>query len=410
MRTKIALVANALDTPGGLRTMTTFLYRALYESGRYQPEIISLATSASDSASVQLTSPKTWLNGTKIIEVEDPAIQYTHIGAFGSEIEFQRYRPRRLLRDLLQPYDLIQFVVGSPPWACVATDLKRPILVWTATTTRADRKSQFKASSFTKKVWSSFMIPITERYERYALKKVDFTFALSEYTLESIRPYVKPTQTALAPCGVDIDLFRPLNSNLSHNYILCVARLSDPRKNVPLLLKAYAMLKNRVKKLPDLYLVGDASSDSSKHILNELGITDKVCFVGSKEGEELASLYRNALFFALSSNEEGLGIVILEAMASGLPVVSTACGGPSTTIEDGKTGFLTPVGDVKSLSKAMETLITNSSLREMMGRAGRARCEEYFSIKSAGKIFLEKYEEILTKQNYFNSSKIGRAA
>ena len=61
--------------------------------------------------------------------------------------------------------------------------------------------------------------------------------------------------------------------------------------------------------------------------------------------DELVELYRGAALLALSSDEEGLGLVILEAMASGIPVVSTACGGPQTSVVDGETGFLTPVGD-----------------------------------------------------------------
>jgi len=112
----------------------------------------------------------------------------------------------------------------------------------------------------------------------------------------------------------------------------------------------------------------------------------------------LAELYRNALFFVLSSNEEGLGIVILEAMASGLPVVSTACGGPATSLVHGETGLLTPVGDARALADAMQTLLGDSDLRRRMGTEGRRVAEERFSLAAAGKVFLDSYDEVFSTQ------------
>jgi hypothetical protein len=100
----------------------------------------------------------------------------------------------------------------------------------------------------------------------------------------------------------------------------------------------------------------------------------------------------------LSSNEEGLAIVILEAMASGLAVVSTDCGGPATAVTEGETGFLTPVGDVESFSAAMQKLISDPVLCQRMGQAGRRVALERFSLAAAGKVFLDKYDEFFESQ------------
>jgi glycosyltransferase involved in cell wall biosynthesis len=198
----------------------------------------------------------------------------------------------------------------------------------------------------------------------------------------------------LAPCGVDTDLFHPANDK-DGNYIVCVARFSDPRKNVRLLLDAYARLKQQGNSIPDLYLIGDPPNAAAQAYLQQLGIADQVRLIEPKRGEELAQLFRNALFFVLSSDEEGLGIVILEAMASGLAVVSTACGGPATAVVDGETGFLTPVGDVSALATALTRLVTDSDLCARMGRAGRRAAEERFSLTAAGKVFLARYDQTL---------------
>lgn len=87
--------------------------------------------------------------------------------------------------------------------------------------------------------------------------------------------------------------------------------------------------------------------------------------------------------------------MILEAMASGLPVVSTNCGGPSTAVLDGETGLLTPVNDAEAFAVAMRKLLENVELRRQMGFAGRQRVEERFSLNVAGRVYLKEYAKLL---------------
>lgn len=387
--------------------MITFLHQTLKDSGRYEPELISLATSASDPASLRLKSPATWIREPRIEPVPWRDLTFTHAGVWGSELEFQRYRPRRKLTELLQSYDLLQFVVGSPPWLCIAEGIDRPKLLWTATTTRADRESRMRGGSMVRRAWSSLMVPLTEQSEKRALRTADTVFALSEYTRASVEKLIGQGRVLLAPCGVDTNLFTPA-AEPQNNYIICVARLSDPRKNVHLLLDAYAELLREVEEAPDLYLVGELPTEAALLHLNSLGLAKRVHLIGPKQGDELAELYRQASFFVLSSNEEGLAIVILEAMASGLAAVSTDCGGPATAITEGQTGFLTPVGDVKALARAMEKLIVDPSLRQQMGAAGRRVAEEKFSLAAAGQIFLETYDRVLSGS--FQSERAGQTS
>ncbi len=400
MKKRVGLVTNEASLVGGLATMLRFLYCTLEQSGRYEPEVISLGTSASDRASLQLRAPSTWNNAPRIENLPWHDLMFRHAGVWASEIEFQRYKPRRNLTELLQGYDLIQFVVGCPPWVCVAENISRPILLWTATTTRPDRESQMRTGSLARRVWSNLMVPITEHYERRALKMADSVLALSEYTRAAVEPIVGD-KVLLASCGVDTDLFRP-SRGPKGDYILCVARFWDPRKNVQLLLEAYALLKQRLPRIPDLYLIGDPPSAQSQQDLQSLGLGENVRMLGPRQGDELAQLYRDAQFFVLSSNEEGLGIVILEAMASGLPVVTTACGGPASVVKEGETGFLTPTGDVAALADAIEKLLTQPELRARMGAAGRKRVETQFSFAAAGKVFLDKYDELLRNSSRSN--------
>lgn len=152
-------------------------------------------------------------------------------------------------------------------------------------------------------------------------------------------------------------------------------------------------------KAPRLTLAGQASLlPEDWAYVASLGLTDYIKVYAEVSPEKLRAMYQNASLFVLSSDEEGLGLVILEAMASGLPVVSTDCGGPSTAVLDGETGFLTPVGDAHALAVAMQRLLENVELRQQMGRAGREVTEKRFSFDAAGKVFLDKYDELLNRK------------
>ncbi len=129
-----------------------------------------------------------------------------------------------------------------------------------------------------------------------------------------------------------------------------------------------------------------------------LGVADHIEVRQDVPARELAKLYRAASLFVLSSNEEGLGIVLLEAMASGLPVVSTRCGGPETVVTEGQTGFLVPVGDAPALVARIGTLLDSDAMRRAMGAAGRRVVVERFSLDAAASPFLQTYDELLARE------------
>lgn len=315
------------------------------------------------------------------------------MGAYFVKLEFQRYRRRQVLDRLLGEYPLLQFIVGVPAWACAALDVGAPTVLWTATTVHAERRARARALVGPRRWWFLLMTRVAQAYEQQALQHVEYTFALSPYTLDTLRRWMDPARCGVAYCVVDTELFRPGDPQAGR-YILYVGRFSDARKNVPLLLRAYAGLAVR-RPVPDLYVVGEPPSPPAWQIARQLRIQDRVRFVGYTSAPALAELYRGAQFFVLPSAEEGPGIVVLEAMASGLPVISTRSGGPETVLEEGVTGFITPVDDVSALAAAMERLLDNPGLRRTMGQAARQVAEARYALPVAGAVFLDKFEELL---------------
>ncbi len=394
---RIAVVTHALERGGGASTMTECLHRVLNRSGRYRADVISLAMSSSDELSTQLRRPSTWGREPGLEERVWRGIPYVHAGAKYVECEPFRYQPRIGLSELLSEYDLIQVVAGTPPWACAALSAGPPCLLWTATTLWADRATRVLSEPFPKRVLQRQMARRAEAWEQRALAECRFIFALSPYTLQSIQKISPQARTGVACCGVDTSQYQMAARPGGGDYILSVARFSDARKNVGLLLDAYRRLVERNPTAPDLCLVGEAPSAAAMEHITKAGLRGRVRLIGTATPEELRQLYRDARFFVLSSDEEGLGIVLLEAMSCGLAAISTRSGGPELVIADDETGILTPTREVEPLARAMERLHLDSGLREQMGRAARIRVDRQFSLAATARPFLEQYDRTLAR-------------
>jgi D-inositol-3-phosphate glycosyltransferase len=389
--TRVAIVTHGFGAKnaGGAKTMAVFLRRVLAESGRYEPHVVSLATWSKDTASVLLASPPSWLRGVRVEQGVSNNIPFQHVGVFGAELEFQRYRPRRCLTTLLSQFDLVQFVVGTSSWAATMPGA----LLWTATTIWPDRASRVLATSGLRRLFLTSMSRVAEFYERRALHNSRHVFALSEYTRRSLAPWTPKERLEVAPCGIDTAFFHPAESRPpgQPQYILAVARFLDPRKNLRLLVESYD--KFWTPAAPELWLAGVVDAQSVEWIAT-LRSAASIRLLGARNAQELSELYRNALFFVLSSDEEGLGIVVLEAMASGLPIITTRCGGPESIVEQGETGLFVPLNGREELASAMDTLTTSTALRTRMARQARVRAIERFSIAAAGSVFLSRYDAI----------------
>ncbi len=395
-RFKVALVIPGFPSSGGLTSVGNFLHEVLRRTEEYEHCFVSIASSRNDIQSVRLLSPGSWARGISKVEKIWQNETYICIGSFMAELEFQRYRPRRILTDLLNEYDLIQIVAGSPAWAYIARDVVKPICLQVATLAHLERAAIVKHASIPRKILMAVMTPLIWRLEKVSLQSiVDHVFADGEYTRQAMLPYIDVNRISLGPPGVDTRIFRPIEYR-TQRYILSVGRFADPRKNVALLFKAYGLLKQQSPDLPPLILAGSSPPSSNDWKQADIyGIINNIIFYQNVTLEQLVSLYQNATLFVLSSDEEGLGIVLLEAMACGVPVVATRCGGPDSVVLEGKTGFLTPIGDSAALAEKVKWLLNHPEENNRMGKAGRLWVEQHFSIEAAGKVFLDVYKRLL---------------
>lgn len=393
MGRRIALVVQGTEG-GGVATVANFLIYITMSSG-YLVDIISPVFRFNDKYSTLIFRPSTWLKSPIIHKTIRNDLDTYVIGARFAELEFQRYMPRKKLTELLRQYDLIQVVSGSPALAYVTKGVERPVCLFAATMIHLERKSALQKAPLLRKIYGNLNLPLVSAIDKSALRHVNHVFAETLYTKEAILPYISADKISIDTIGVDTEQFNPIQRR-TDDYILSTGRLADPRKNIPLLFKAYALLRQSTPDAPRLVLAGMSGPSESDWVLaQKLGIRDFIDFKHKVPLDELISLYQNASFFVLSSNEEGLGIVLLEAMACATPVISTRCGGPDSVVSE-EVGFLTPINDAEIMADRMVWMLQNPEKRRQMGDAGRQMILRRFSNEVVAQKYLTVYDKLLS--------------
>lgn len=199
--------------------------------------------------------------------------------------------------------------------------------------------------------------------------------------------------------GVNLHAFRPSGADDGRT-ILHVGRLVE-KKGTEVLLGAFASVR---AERPDarLTIIGEGPLRPALEArAGALGIGDAVQFLGRRPPEEIAAwMGRSALLAAPSvmardGDAEGLPNVVVEAAASGLPVVASAHEGIPEAVDDGRSGFLVPEGEPESLARRIAALLADQDLRRRMGAAGRALAEERFDAVRQMRLLEARYDALL---------------
>lgn len=395
---KIALVVPGYECGGGVPTVAEFLRAALLKNGEYETELFSLSTSWRDPESTRFTRPHEWLCSptTGRVAVAEGATA-VRIGARFAEWELQRYRPRRLVTLTLSGFDLIQVVAGSAAWAVPCLKACCPVFVQVATTLEAERRSASGGRGLSLLV-RRLITRLARPLEKKGLRESTGVFVENRWMANYANSLRNGRGVYFAPPGVDTDYLFPKPS-IQREHLLFVGRMDDRRKNLALLIKAYARYLSQYPDGVPLVLAGYRGPlIEHQQMIKSLGLSTKIKIQLGLAKAELRSLYQRAKLVVLSSNEEGLGMVLVEAMACGAPVISTDCGGPRSIVSDGRNGVLVPVGDVEGFALALGRLLSDCSVLESMGEEARRTVLKDFSHEAAGRRFTTVYENTLLER------------
>ena len=166
----------------------------------------------------------------------------------------------------------------------------------------------------------------------------------------------------------------PLRVGRDRVQFLFLGRISES-KGALLILKAFGALPAELRARARLVFAGDGEVEKLRALGQEYpGAVDVYSWVDSEQRDALLAA---SDVFVLPSYQEGLPMALLEAMAAGLPVITTPVGGIPDVVKEGIEGFLIKPGDVEALRDAMSALIEQDSLRHQMGRRGRLRAEDF---------------------------------
>jgi glycosyltransferase involved in cell wall biosynthesis len=242
------------------------------------------------------------------------------------------------------------------------------------------------------------------------LRAADRVIAVSGHIADqAMQLGVDPKRIRVIRSGVDVERFslrdraaarRALGVDLATRLVLFVGNL-EPRKQLDVLLRAMVEVRRKIDAT-ELIVVGSGESAGAQdqstalmRLTRDLELSEAVHFVGRVDDQQLLDCYAAADVFALPSSSEAQGIVALEAMACGLPVVASAVGGLLETIDDGRTGHLVKAGDALALAHGLLALLEDEPHRQSIAAAARQTVERDFSWARSIAATVEVYQEVV---------------
>ena len=263
-----------------------------------------------------------------------------------------------------------------------------------------EKESEHRISSESETILKSHGIVVSTESEVRDIKELYFKVN-ENFTNFKIR--------IISP-GVDLDVFKPGDRSAARNklgltkakMVLYAGRL-EPLKGIDIAIEAVSKLDTH--EIVNLTVVGGDSTSEDivlelKSLAGSLGISERVKFIGSISQSELADYYRAADVLIFPSYYESFGLVALEAMASGIPVVASRVGGLMDLIKNGEAGYLVPFRCAESFAEKLEVILANPSLQEAMGKSANAiamKCGWEDVAKNLAKFYMSLSSEFSLK-------------
>ncbi len=325
---------------GGVSTMARAVSRTLEAQGYAVTAAHRVAYADEPKLSVPLWAAAFRRPAIEIYRDERVGLPRYGVGTWLPEFEWAHHLPLQPWRNLIDQFSRHVVVTGNALPASGLAKLGLPTFNWVATSYLADRVDRFRTKPLARRIFDRLLNrPACERLERFVLEKTH-VLALSDYTARDLRA-VAPAANIAGVLRMPIEGIadRPRSQPRRSPLVIGFAgRLSDPRKNIGLLLDAFRRL--RAQMAVELHVVGDLTDDwARQHGATDL--LDGIRFLPPRLASEMSGFYDGLDIFVIPSRQEGLAIVGLEAMARGLPVISTRCGGPEDYVVPSETGYLT---------------------------------------------------------------------
>jgi glycosyltransferase involved in cell wall biosynthesis len=311
------------------------------------------------------------------------------IGARLPEWEPNRIRATGLWRRELAEFDRFVLVTGSAHTGLPLATLGKDFVAWVSSTVTSDRGERLRSSRSIAALIERLGMLSVLKAEAHTLAVARRVLAVSNDARNHLRRLTR-NPVEVWPFPVDTDRFLPSARREVRPRFLFIGRANDPRKRVGLFVEACEELRRAAPELDFRATVVSSVAAGSSPTMFPRQAELSIEMLSEISDAELIGLYGSSTALVLTSEQEGLGIAAMEAMACGLPVISTRCGGPETFMEDNITGFFVN-DDPRKIAEAMYTLATNGALRESMGARAREKIEREFSER----VWNGRFDELL---------------
>lgn len=290
------------------------------------------------------------------------------------------------------------FMTVTPIWAGLPTlivgKMRRKKVILRLDVQRIDyTEKENKLNGFSK-IHSFLRLLTLKIIFSFTLPLYDFVIGISKGVSQEAKKYGAKKITTI-PFLIDINPFLAEGKKKTKKPIILYVGQIKKMKGIDILIEAFRLLKTE-NFLAKLLIVGSPTNPKDELYYKEIKLLSRgldVEFLGWFPHEKLPEIYQQADIFVLPSYSEALGVVIMEAMASGLPVIATETSGGKELIDDGKTGFLVSIGNPIAIKEKIKILLEKPGLRESMGSAGRKKIKELMKrVKKDTKKFWESLE------------------
>jgi glycosyltransferase involved in cell wall biosynthesis len=223
---------------------------------------------------------------------------------------------------------------------------------------------------------------------RHVMQHSAAVTAVSQFLADEAREIVAGPTPTVAPMPVATNLFSP-GGNRQPNRILFIGRL-NAQKGIEMLLRALSLTQFVV----NLDIIGDGDTKRLRELADELGVTERVRWIGALPQHKLTDYYRSATALVVPSVNEGLGLVAVEAQLCETPVIAFDSGGLSDVVQHDRTGIL--VGDISAgaLAAGIDSLLARPDRGASMGAAGRLHALATFAPESVARRYADLYRSV----------------
>ncbi len=383
---EIGLLISTMDprSLGGVTTSYEAFIKVFSKIPEFNKALAYSSTQAGDPANVTLNSFCRGVFSPQIIKEEINKIPSFKVGYYFPKIEFQRHRTNfKLWQPLLKKFPIHQVISGVAYDAFPHALAGVKFVLWIGTDIESERATHLKSYSWGKRLLVSIQTPELLKMEEFVLQRASWVFAISEASRNRLIARGCPKEKiSVLSFPIETTSLSFSEDRIEPPTIVWAGRLNDSRKNTPFLIQAFRTVLNKIPTAK-LKLVGPQTNSSLQQLCQQLGVLNSVEFLGELPYERVLEVFQRATVFAIPSLQEGLCIAGIEAMAAGLPVISTRCQGPESYVIQEKTGYL--VNSELEMAQRLIEVLSNRSMWETM----QSHCLSYIKQECSPHKFLE---------------------